>query len=45
MSEESVTAVREFLDAANRRDYEVVLATIHPKVQWHSPPDIPNPVA
>ena len=43
MSQESVTAVREFLDAANRRDYEVVLAAIHPEVQWHSPPDIPNP--
>jgi ketosteroid isomerase-like protein len=43
MSQESVTAVREFLDAANRRDYEVVLAAIHPKVEWHSPPDIPNP--
>ncbi len=38
-----MTAVREFLDAANRRDYEVVLAAIHPEVQWHSPPDIPNP--
>src|SRR5215217_2975435 len=43
MSLENVTAVREFLDAANRRDYEVVLAAIHPEVQWHSPPDIPNP--
>jgi ketosteroid isomerase-like protein len=43
MSQESVTAVREILDAANRRDYEVALAAIHPEVQWHSPPDIPNP--
>jgi ketosteroid isomerase-like protein len=43
MSQESVTAVREFLDAASRRDYEVVLAAIHPEVEWHSPPDIPNP--
>ena len=43
MSKENVTAVREILDAANRRDYEVALAAIHPEVQWHSPPDIPNP--
>jgi ketosteroid isomerase-like protein len=43
MSQESVTAVREFLDAAIRRDYEVALAAIHPEVEWHSPPDVPNP--
>jgi len=43
MSQESVTTVREFLDAAIRRDYEATLAAIHPEVEWHSPPDIPNP--
>ena len=42
MSQESVTAVREFVDAAGRRDYEVALAGIHPDVEWHPPPDIPN---
>jgi ketosteroid isomerase-like protein len=43
MSQASVIAVREFLDAAIRRDYEVALAAIHPEVEWHSPPDIPDP--
>ena len=42
MSQESVTAVKGFIDATGRGDYEVALAAIHPDVEWHPPPDIPN---
>ena len=42
MSQENVAAVREFLDAANRGDNEVVLAALHQDVEWHPPPDIPS---
>jgi len=34
MSQESVIAVREFLDAAIHRDYEVALAAIHDDYRW-----------
>jgi ketosteroid isomerase-like protein len=42
MSDASVMTVREFLDAARRGDHEAALASIHPHVEWHPPPDIPN---
>jgi len=42
VSRQNVEIIREFLEAFNREDYAACLSAIHPDVQWHPPPDIPN---
>ena len=43
MSQENVEMVRRSVEAFNDRDLDTVMEMCDPQVEWHTPPDIPDP--
>ena len=43
MSQENVELVRRSVEAFNDRDLDTVMEMCDPQVEWHTPPDIPDP--
>jgi ketosteroid isomerase-like protein len=42
MSEQNVEAVRQMIDAFNRRDFEASLEFLDEEIEWHDPAEVPG---